>query len=283
MNGLAEQLLGVVVAHERPELDVRYEALVNEMSDMTNQQVQLEDTLLHELSNSKGNILDNTELIQTLATTKEQATIIEKKLSEAATTKKELMAIRVSYMPVAKRGSIVYFAIASLSNITSMYETSLNSYLTVFNRALDSAKRDGVFNNRLRNMTVEVTEQSYDVTCTGIFERHKLLFSFVQLILYNCFQAARLSPTVFIISDPYGSDGSEFGPIFQQSRKIGPNIFGPILMWEKRRGKRQGARGVETECKREGKFEKEARKGRGNDAKKEKTLENVQTTQLSTF
>jgi dynein heavy chain, axonemal len=70
MDGLANQLLNVVVAHERPDLEAQYAALVSEMSENALLIVQLEDTLLKELSSSSGNILDNEDLIATLDSTK---------------------------------------------------------------------------------------------------------------------------------------------------------------------------------------------------------------------
>lgn len=70
MEGLANQLLNVVVAHERPDLEAQYAALVSEMSENALLIVQLEDTLLKELSSSSGNILDNEDLIATLDSTK---------------------------------------------------------------------------------------------------------------------------------------------------------------------------------------------------------------------
>merc|ERR1711884_653797 len=81
-------------------------------------------------------------------------------------------------MPVAKRGSILFFAVAGLSNIMSMYETSLNSFLRVFLGALGTSKKDTVFSNRLKLMVDEITRCVYNYTCTGLFEVHKLMFSF---------------------------------------------------------------------------------------------------------
>ena len=178
VSGLAEQLLGVVVSHESPELNSQFVALVNEMAAMINEGVRLEDTLLHELTNSEGNILDNEELINTLGEVKAKSTEISIRLEEASFTKEKLLVTRNSYRKPATRGSIMFFAIARLGNIMNMYETSLNSFLVVFNRALDRAKTDMVFDNRLRNMTAEITKQAYDNTCMGIFERHKLMFAF---------------------------------------------------------------------------------------------------------
>ncbi|CAE7939013.1 DHC1, partial [Symbiodinium sp. KB8] len=73
---------------------------------------------------------------------------------------------------------------SGLSNIMKMYEISLDSFLVVFRRSLAQAKRDTAnVQNRLRYVIKETTEQMYDYTCTGIFERHKLMFSFQMTIM----------------------------------------------------------------------------------------------------
>ncbi|GLE04239.1 hypothetical protein PINS_up013150 [Pythium insidiosum] len=177
-HGLANQLLNVVVAHERPDLEDQYRDLVTEMSENTQMIVELEDTLLRELSNSTGNILDNEELIATLDETKNKATEIGTKLELSSFTKDEITKARAVYTPVAMRGSILYFAMSALSTIMKMYEISLSSFLTVFHASLDNAKRDVVLEKRLKHMITSITEMMYDYTCTGIFERHKLMFSF---------------------------------------------------------------------------------------------------------
>lgn len=178
LDGLANQLLNVVVKHERPDLEEQYSALVLDMSANAKMIVSLEDSLLKELSSSTGNILDNEELISTLDETKTKAVEIQGKLEEAQFTKDEINKARDVYKPVSKRGSILYFAASGLSMINSMYEISLDSFLTQFITALDNAKRDVVLDSRLKNLMSSCTESTYDYTCTGIFERHKLTFSF---------------------------------------------------------------------------------------------------------
>lgn len=59
-QGLTDQLLNVVVRHERADLEEARESLVKQMSSDRSLLQQLEDTLLSELSNATGNILDNT-------------------------------------------------------------------------------------------------------------------------------------------------------------------------------------------------------------------------------
>lgn len=178
MDGLANQLLNVVVAHERPDLERQWADLVSEMGENAQLLVTLEDTLLRELSSSQGNILDNQELIATLENTKAKAVEIQGKLQQAEQTKDDISVARSVYKPVAKRGSILYFAEAGLATINSMYEISLDSFLLVFRAALGIARKDSNLDHRLQNMIDTIMNQIYDYTCTGIFERHKLMFSF---------------------------------------------------------------------------------------------------------
>lgn len=53
-QGLTEQLLNVTVRYERSDLEEQREALVKEMSENKSLLKNLEDTLLHELSNATG-------------------------------------------------------------------------------------------------------------------------------------------------------------------------------------------------------------------------------------
>jgi dynein heavy chain len=178
LEGLQDQLLNDVVANERPELDVQWNDLVSATAANTKMLLELEDGLLHNLATSTGNLLDNYELIAALEQTKESSTEIKEQLSQAAFTKGEIQTTRVGYTPAAKRGAIVFFCMQSLSKIRKMYEFALGSFRAVFKRSLKQATRSVVLESRLENIINELTRQSYDFTCTGIFEVHKLMFSF---------------------------------------------------------------------------------------------------------
>eukprot|EP00798_Chlamydomonas_sp_ICE-L_P031818 gene31818-7022_t len=170
------------VTQQRPDLEAQRENLVKEMSENKALLKNLEDTLLRELSNAAGNILDNTELISTLESAKAKAVDIAEKLEISKVTAHELQETRVKYTPVAKRGAILFFVIASLSTITNMYEYSLASFLTVFNLTLNTSKKDSMMEGRLRNVIEALTFDVYSYTCLGLFEKHKLMFSFQMTI-----------------------------------------------------------------------------------------------------
>ncbi len=71
---------------------------------------------------------------------------------------------------------------SSLPSHVCRYEYSLGSFLTVFNLTLHTSKKDSMLEGRLRNVIEALTYDVYSYTCLGLFERHKLMFSFQMTI-----------------------------------------------------------------------------------------------------
>ncbi|XP_052801261.1 dynein axonemal heavy chain 10-like isoform X3 [Mya arenaria] len=178
LKGLEDQLLSVIVGFERRELEEQRKLLIQETSTNKKLLKDLEDSLLRELAQSQGNMLDNVELIQTLEETKTKATEVSEKLKLGAKTAQDIDKLRDGYRPAARRGAILFFVLADLSSINSMYQYSLSSYLEQFEYSLKKSMPDTILQKRLRNIMETLTHNIYDYGCTGIFEKHKLLFSF---------------------------------------------------------------------------------------------------------
>jgi dynein heavy chain len=177
MQGLEDQLLDVVVGHERQDLQVQREELVQTISANKIVLVECEDSILRELTQATGNILDNHQLISTLKDAKEKSVLISKSLVESKATAEEIEKTTSAYRPCAKRGSILFFTLSGLSAISSMYEFSLAAYLGVFSQGLSESAKDSNVAVRVENVIDKLTKIVYDYTCTGIFEVHKLMFS----------------------------------------------------------------------------------------------------------
>lgn len=179
MDGLEEQLLNEVVRNDFPNIEETRKQLVGEMNQNKIDLKKYEDKLLEKLSESKGgDILANTDLINTLKTTKEKAQHIKLSLQAAEDTKKDLNIKRAEFIPVAKRGAILYFTICGLRLISSMYEYSLASYIGVYRKAIMKAQPNQIVANRLENINKQLTLLLYEYICLSIFSRHKLMFSF---------------------------------------------------------------------------------------------------------
>ena len=123
--GLEDQLLGVAVVEEMPEMEEKKNALMIANARMKKELQDIEDLILFKLSNATGNILDDHELIDTLANSKKTAQEIGVKVAEAEVTEKEIDENREGYRPVAFRGSLLYFCINQLNVIDPMYQYSL--------------------------------------------------------------------------------------------------------------------------------------------------------------
>ena len=179
LQGLRDQLLNEVVKFEKPDLEELRKRLVIETSNNKAELKDLEDQLLTELSKETDiPLVDNDPLIAVLDTAKSRSIEVQEGLSNAAKTNEDIEQQRENYKSCAKRGAILFFAMAGLSAISPMYEYSLLSYLAVFNNALKTSKQDSVLTQRLKFIRDKLTQLVYEFVCMGIFEKHKLMFSF---------------------------------------------------------------------------------------------------------
>lgn len=85
-----------------------------------------EAQLLERLANAQGSLLDDTELIDVLATIKTKSKEVNEKLIEAKEKRIEINEKRELFRPVASQGSVLYFCIVEMTLVNWMYNTSLN-------------------------------------------------------------------------------------------------------------------------------------------------------------
>merc|ERR1712190_436613 len=85
----------------------------------------------------------------------------------------------MQYKPIAVRGSIIYFVIADLANIGSMYQFSLNYFLKIFQMVLVDSEQSDVIEKRIEILIRYATETLYLSVCRGLFNDHKRIYSFL--------------------------------------------------------------------------------------------------------
>ena len=69
-----------------------------------------------------------------------------------------------------------------MASINTMYQYSLNSYLDLFKHSLKKSNPSNDVKKRVKNIIETLTGNVYHYACTGLFEVHKLLFSFQMTI-----------------------------------------------------------------------------------------------------
>jgi len=179
LEGLEDQLLGLVVREERPDLEKAKNNLVVSLAADKKQLKELEDKILRLLSASEGNILDDEVLINTLSDSKVTSGVIQGRVKEAEETEKQINATRLTYTPAATRGSILYFVIADLGNINEMYQFSLEYFSALFLDCIRRSEKSSDLGTRLTNIMEFASITIYNNVSRGVFGEHKITYSFM--------------------------------------------------------------------------------------------------------
>ncbi|XP_048343305.1 LOW QUALITY PROTEIN: dynein axonemal heavy chain 1 [Sphaerodactylus townsendi] len=178
-SGLEDQLLGQVVAEERPDLEEAKNQLIVSNAKMRQELKEIEDQILYRLSSSEGNPVDDLELIKVLEASKLKAGEIQAKVKVAEQTEKDIDITRLEYVPVAVRTQILFFCVSDLANVDPMYQYSLEWFLNIFLTGISNSERADTLKKRIANINKYLTFSLYSNVCRSLFEKHKLMFAFL--------------------------------------------------------------------------------------------------------
>lgn len=184
-SGLEDQLLGQVVAEERPDLEEAKNQLIVSNAKMRQELKEIEDQILYRLSSSEGNPVDDLELIKVLEASKLKAgeiqvggqferppwvsgsfwllwnvhlalilNLLQAKVKIAEQTEKDIDITRLEYVPVAVRTQILFFCVSDLSNVDPMYQYSLEWFLNIFLSGITNSEGAGIYSSLLARILI---------------------------------------------------------------------------------------------------------------------------------
>jgi dynein heavy chain 1 len=181
-SSLQNQCLNIYLKNEREEIDRKRSDLLKLQGECKVKLRELEDSLLDALNKSEGNILDNNALISTLETLKKEAATIAAEVEKTEDTMKEIELVSNQYLPLSNMTSRIFFTLDTLSQISFLYQYSLQHFMDyIFAVLLSNEELQKVGKNnpeaRLQIITRELFLYVYVKIAQGLLLEHQALFA----------------------------------------------------------------------------------------------------------
>lgn len=178
-SSLKTQTLNEVLKSERPDVDERRSNLVKMQGEYTQRLRRLERLLLQALNASRGNILDDEKVIETLENLKNEAAEITKKAAEAEGVMNDVTEIMATYEKIAQSCSAIFAVLEQLYHVNHFYQFSLQYFVDIFDDVLELARisneRDG--KRRVDAIVRDIFNNAYRETSASLLQRDRLTFA----------------------------------------------------------------------------------------------------------
>jgi dynein heavy chain len=152
-------------------------ALITQMNEDKITMKELEDNLLERMSVPGMNLIEDSDLTNTLDKSKMMSAKLTERVAKAIETGKEISILREAYRRVAGRAALLYFIFVDLSKIDHMYQFSLVSFVTVFTAAMDEAEPSTNPIFRENALVDSITFKTFRWAMQGLFQRHEMIFT----------------------------------------------------------------------------------------------------------
>ncbi|KAK4618664.1 Dynein heavy chain, cytoplasmic [Fulvia fulva] len=178
-SSLKTQTLNDVLKSERPDVDERRSNLVKMQGEFTQRLRRLERMLLQALNESRGNILDDENVIQTLETLKNEAAEITAKASETEGVMNEVNTIMSTYDIIARSCSAIFAVLEQLYHVHHFYQFSLQYFVDIFEAVLQSAREANVRDpkQRIDSIVRSLFGKTYNETSASLLQKDRLTFA----------------------------------------------------------------------------------------------------------
>ncbi|EER38945.1 dynein heavy chain [Histoplasma capsulatum H143] len=176
-SSLQTQSLNEVLKFERPDVDERRTNLIKLQGEFKIHLRQLEKRLLQALNESRGNILDDDNVIETLETLKKEAGEISNKMVETEGVMTEVENITLQYNIIARSCSAVFAVLEQLHHLNHFYQFSLQYFVDIFNTVLHQNKhlaQEKDHSARVNIILRDLFITAYQRTSLGLLQKDRI-------------------------------------------------------------------------------------------------------------
>ncbi|KAF4654456.1 hypothetical protein FOZ61_008250 [Perkinsus olseni] len=182
-ESLQAQCLHALLKSERPDVEEKRVKALKLQGEFRVRIRELEDGLLHALSNVTGSILEDEAIVSTLETLKCEAAEVAEEASKADVNLREIDAVSSAYIPLSTSAANLFFVVQSLSALSNLYQFGLVRYLELYNVVVlqeqqqsSSQSITGAPTSRLRVIWQRLVRLVYDYVGSGLLAADRLIF-----------------------------------------------------------------------------------------------------------
>lgn len=179
-TGLTEQLLSAAIHQQFPNLEKQKSELLSKQEELHEQQFNLQNRLLEDLVNAKGDILQNKQLLSSLNETKASSIAITTALENLKIIKHTLELECDVFRPLSIYGSDLYFTVREITKMNNMYATSINAFVRLFIKAITAVSDVEDKFNQVQKILLQMV---YSFISRGILKSERLIF-----LLHLCYR-----------------------------------------------------------------------------------------------
>ncbi|XP_014210223.1 dynein heavy chain 7, axonemal-like [Copidosoma floridanum] len=178
-DALRDRLLDIVISRERPELQEKFEKVLAE--NINNKRIleQQEDNILHVLTTSSTNILEDEGAIKILDSSKSLAEDLTKRQQATRISKEEIDAFRETYAQFTKYCADLYSTLNVLPNLNHMYRFSLAWFTQLYIKSIETSNRSVIHKKRIDYLKMSSIQNLHLSVQNALLDRHKLIYSFL--------------------------------------------------------------------------------------------------------
>ncbi|KAI5541278.1 dynein heavy chain family protein family [Trichomonas vaginalis G3] len=168
---LKAQCLTRLLQVKLPDIESRRQELHQSLSTMQVSLSKLENDMLDVFSKTKGEILEDDNLLHLLEDIKNESISIEQKANETRKTLQEIGKTSEQFSPVAEVATSLYLALRDMCSVHFLYQFSLNFFWRVFDKVIDS-------NIPPELLIDQMTKELFIQVSYSLLNRHVTVFGF---------------------------------------------------------------------------------------------------------